>query len=418
MTPDNRPAPRPDETFELTLEAIANGGAAMGWRGKQAVFAPYTIPGERILARLVEDRGRFAWAEGLQLLDASTDRVFPACPHFGPGRCGRCQWQHIDYPAQLLLKQDVLADQLSRIARLDDAEVRAVIPSPDVWGYNYHMTLFPAGEGKLGFPGTDERIFPIEECFIVHPDLLALYHQLELDFEGLLRVRLQIGTDGAHMLVLSMKDDLAPELETDLPTSVNLLLSDNEPLNLIGESHTRYTIGGHTFRVTAGSAFRPNVSQLETLAGIVLDMLDLRGGESVLDLYAGVGFFSAFVAPIAGLVTLAESYPPAVTDADENLAEFENVDVFEGGVDDVLASLESDYDAAIVDPPSSGLQDSTAELLAESGIRRLIYVSGDAASLAHDCQRLARFGFRLAYVQPLDLAPQTFYVDSVALFTR
>lgn len=422
MKKDTRPKPRPaadNRPFELELVAMANGGSAMGWHQNKPIFVPYTIPGERVQARVVDDQGRFARAEGLTLLDASADRVFPRCPHFGPGRCGRCQWQHIDYAAQLLLKQDVLADQLARIAGLDNAPVAPVIPSPDEWSYNYHMTLLPAGDGRLGFQSADGRgVHPIEVCTIIHPELLALYDTLDLDFEGLRRLKLQIGTDGAHMLVLSMRDDNAPELETDLPTSVNMLLEDNEPVNLIGESHCRYEIGGQTFRVTAGSAFRANVSQLPALAQTVTELLELSGNETVLDLYAGVGFFSAFVAPRAALVTMVESYPPAATDADDNLAAFDNVDIIEGSVEEVLESLEEGYDAAIVDPPSSGLSNEVAQGLHDSGIRRLVYVSGDAAALAHDCKRLARHGFRLAAAQPLDLNPQTWYVDTVALFTR
>lgn len=417
-----KPRSRPtadNQSFELELVAMANGGRAMGWHERRPIFVPYTIPGERIRARIVDDQGRFALAEGLTLLDASADRVYPRCPHFGPGRCGRCQWQHIDYAAQLLLKQDVLADQLARIAGLEDAPVRPVLPSPEEWGYNYHMTLLPAGQGRLGFQSADGHgVHPIEECHIIHPELLALYDRLDLNFEGLKQLKLQLGTDGAHMIVLSMRDDQAPELETDLPTSVNLLLEDNEPVNLIGESHCRYTIDGHTFRVTAGSAFRANVSQLPALARTVTDLLQLTGSETVLDLYAGVGFFSAFVAPHASLVTLVESYPPAVTDADENLATVEHVDIVEGSVEEVLAALEEPYDAAIVDPPSRGLSNEVAQGLHEAGIQRLVYVSSDAAALAHDCKRLAKHGFRLVTVQPIDLNPQTYYIDSVALFAR
>ncbi len=419
MGQNNPRASTVGSTIELELEAMANGGSAMGWHDNRAVFVPYTIPGERVVARIVEDRGRFARAEGITLLDASADRVFPRCPHFGPGKCGRCHWQHIDYAAQLLLKQDVLADQLARIAKLDDANVQPVIRSPEQWGYNYHMTLLPAGEGSLGFPAADGRgVYPISECHILHPDLLALYSQLDLDFPGLRRLKLQLGSDGEAMLILSLDADDPPELALDLPVSVNVLLADNEPMNLIGDTHSRYTVGGVTFRVTAGSAFRPNVSQLPNLAAEVVRLLAPRDGESVLDLYAGVGFFSAFLAPNAELVTLVESYPPAATDADENLSAFENVDVVEGSVEEVLDSLETRYDAAVVDPPSEGLTDAVASGLAGAGVRRLVYVSGDAAALAHDCKRLAQQGYRLVVAQPIDLAPQTYYVDTVALFER
>lgn len=406
-----------DQTIELELTAMAHGGKALGRADKRTVFVPYTIPGERVLARITQDKGRVAFAEGVRLLDASADRVYPRCPHFGPGRCGLCHWQHIDYDAQLLLKQDVLADQLARIGGFEDADVLPVIPSPQVWGYNYHMTMIAGENGQPGYPGVDEgRIILIEECHIIHPDLLELYDRLDLQFDGLRRLRLQIDSDGDMMLILTMADDNAPELHLDVPVSVNMLLSDNEPVSLIGESHSRYTVNGHSFRVTAGSFFRPNVAQISNLVDVVMSALSLFGNEAVLDLYGGVGLFSAFIAPHAGLVTLIESYPPAVTDAESNLEEFEHVDLIEGAVEDVLPGLEDSYDAAVLDPPAEGLSVEVIDILAELRIPRLVYVSSDPATLARDAQRLSQKGYTLRGVQPIDFAPQTYYIDSVAVF--
>jgi 23S rRNA (uracil1939-C5)-methyltransferase len=218
------------------------------------------------------------------------------------------------------------------------------------------------------------------------------------------------------MLILTMADDHAPELHLDVPVSVNMLLSDNEPVSLIGESHSRYIVSGRSFRVTAGSFFRPNVAQIPNLVDVVVSALDLSGSESVLDLYGGAGLFSAFMAPRAGLVTMIESYPPAVTDAESNLDAFEHVDLIEGSVEDVLPGLEDTYDAAVLDPPTEGLSVEVIDTLAELQIPRLAYVSSDPATLARDAQRLSQKGYAMRGVQPIDLAPQTYYIDSVAVF--
>lgn len=406
------------ERFELELETMAHGGSALGFHQGRPVFVPYTIPGERIMAQLVEREKRIDRAVGLTLLEASADRVFPRCKHFGPGKCGRCQWQHIDYAAQLLLKQDVLADQLARLGGFEDADVRAVIGSPEQWNYNHHMTLYAAEDGTLGFPSASGAgLQAIEECHILHPDLLALYHAIDMELPGLRQMRLQIGTDGSHMVMLTIAGDEAPELEADLPTSVNLLLEDGEPVNLIGESHTRFLVRERMFRVTAGSNFRSNVSQLDHLIEVVLDALALNGKHAVLDLYAGVGLFSAFIAPHADLVTMVDSFPPAVTDAETNLAELDNVDVVEGSVEEMLDELdEGAYDAAVLDP-NDGLSLDVIDLLGEVRIPRLVYVSSDPATLARDGKRLAAKGYRLGTVQPIDLNPQTYLIDSVAIFT-
>jgi 23S rRNA (uracil1939-C5)-methyltransferase len=251
--------------------------------------------------------------------------------------------------------------------------------------------------------------------------LLALYDQIDLEAltdKNIRRIKLQLGTDGAPMLVLALTEDDAPALETDMPTSVNVTLPDGEPMNLIGDSHSRYTVKGHDFRVTAGSYFRANVGQLPNLIDTVTRLLNAQPDEAALDLYAGVGVFSAFIAPQASLVTLVESFPPAASDADENLAAFDNVDVIEGGVEGVLPELNEQYAAAVVDPRPTGLGKRDLEVIAATGIKRLVYVSSDAASLARDCQHLAGHGFQLDTVQPIDLSPQTYHVDTVALFTR
>lgn len=410
------------DSFELELTAMAHGGSALGRADGKTIFVPYTIPGERIEARVSEDKGRIAFGQGIRLIDASADRVFPRCPHFGPGRCWRCQWQHIDYAAQLLLKQDVLADQLARLGGFEDADVRAVIPAPRAWGYNHFMTMEVSPDGALGFPTADGRVFPISECHILHPDLVALYESLDLEpgaLAGMRQIGFGIGTDGEQMLLVFVKDEAeAPDLITEMATSVNMLLPDNEPVNLIGESHLRYSVRGRLFRVTAGSSFRAHVAQLDALVGAVLDGLALAGSEKVLDLYAGVGLFSAFIAEYAALVTLVESYPPAVTDADENLSDLDNVDILEGSVEGVGDEIDEAYDAAVLDPPSEGLTTDAMDTLIESGIRRLVYVSGDPATLARDAKRLVVGGYRLDYVQPIDLAPQTYFIDAVAVFTR
>ncbi len=408
------------DTFELELETMANGGSAIGRHEGRVVFVPYTIPGERIEARETGGRGRVVFAEGVTLLDASADRVFPACKHFGPRKCGGCQWQHIDYAAQLLLKQDVLGDQLERVGDLPDVEVRPVVPSPAAFGYNYHMT-FIVRDGQLGFKASDgNRMIPVDVCEVLHPHLLELYELLDFDAESLAElasVRLQMGSDGARMLVLTATVEEAPSLELDLPASINLLLPDNAPINLAGDTAIRFTVKGRSFRATAGSAFRANVEAVPALVDAVLDALG--PATSVLDLYAGVGVLGAFIADRAEYVTVVESYPPAATDADENTADFEHVDVIEGTVEEVLQSADaSEYDAAVLDPPGSGLSTDAMDALAALELSRLVYVSSDPATLARDAKRLRAHGYAMQYAQPLDLAPQTYYIETVALFQR
>jgi len=405
------------DTFEIEIDGMAQGGFGVGRHRGRPVFVPYTIPGEHVTVRMKRPGERSLHAEGVRLLEPSGDRVYPLCPHFGPGKCWRCQWQHIGYPAQLLLKQDIIADQLERLGGIRDDVVGAVIPSPEQWAYNYHMTFTPLDEASFGLPAADGRIVAVDTCSVLHPDLLALYKQLDFSLPGLRRVKLQMGSDGAAMLVLYLSDEEAPELETDLDASINLLLPNNEPVNLIGDSHSLYRVHDREFRVTAGSYYRANAQQVPALVDWVLKLADLRGDEFVLDLYSGVGVFSAFLARQAKLVTLVESYPPATTDAEVNLGAFDNIDVIEGTAENALSALDGEYDVAVVDPPGV-LHDDVIAGLGDLNVKRLVYVSGDVGSLARDCKRLGKAGYRLETVQPLDFAPQTYHVDAAALFVQ
>jgi len=157
------------------------------------------------------------------------------------------------------------------------------------------------------------------------------------------------------------------------------------------------------------------LSQLDNLTAEVLQGLALTGQQAVLDLYAGVGFFSAFIAGQARLVTLVDADPYAVNDAEINLPE-EHIDIIEGLVEEVLEDLDEHYDAAVVDPGEDGLSAATVDGLAARRIPRIVYISGNPSTLARDGKRLAGKGYRLLYAQPIDLAPQTFAVDTVAVF--
>ena len=142
------------KTITLDIHDMAHGGSGVGFHQGSPVFLPYTLPGESITAEITGGRGRVLFARGLRLNAASADRAKPRCPHFGPGRCWGCQWQHIDYEAQLLLKQDVLADQLARVGGLPDALIESalqpILPAPQPWEYNHSLSLLRADSGDWG----------------------------------------------------------------------------------------------------------------------------------------------------------------------------------------------------------------------------------------------------------------------------
>lgn len=412
-----------DDLIELELTTMAHGGSAIGRYAGRAIFVPYAIPGERITARITQDKGRFAYAEGVTLLEGSEARVLPRCPHFGPRRCGGCHWQHIDYPAQLVFKQQIVSDQLARIGGIAAPPVLPIIPSPDPWQYRTHVTLHVTPDGQIGFIGTDDQhIVPIQECHIIRPELQDLLERLDLEtLEGntLSRIRLQVGSESEDRLIaLSTLDDMPPALELDLPVSISFLSEDEQPQALIGTGKVHYTVKGRVFQVTAGSFFQVNLPLAERLVDLVLENLALQGAENVLDLYSGVGLFTAFLAERAAAVTAIEGFPTAVDDADANLSDLDNVTLIEGLVEDVLPELDESFEAVVLDPPRSGMEAPALDALAALAPAKIVYVSCDPATLARDAKRLIAKGYALQAVQPLDMFPQTYHIECVAAFLR
>lgn len=399
-----------DTSFELELTAMAHGGSALGRHEGRAIFVPYAIPGERIRARVTRDRKSYAEAEILDLLAQSPARVQPRCRHFGS--CGGCHWQHIDYEAQLVLKRQVVIDQLARIGGLRDVIVHPTIASPDPWGYRSHASFHATSDGRLGFVAPDGRtVIALEECHIIRPELLAMFHAMpSQDLKRDERLRLQVGSDGNERLAAILRVD-------------DRRSGDDAPVSTSGQTFARtgavhYTIKGRTFRVTAGSFFQVNLSQTETLVDLVIERLALTGSERALDLYSGVGLFAAFLAERAGHVTSVEGFPLAVRDARANLARLDNVRLVEGAVEHALSRLDPVYDAVVTDPPRSGMDANTLEALVKRAPTKIVYVSCDPATLARDARRLVDAGYALIDVQPVDMFPQTYHVESVATFVK
>jgi 23S rRNA (uracil1939-C5)-methyltransferase len=263
---------------------------------------------------------------------------------------------------------------------------------------------------------------PIQECHIIRPELQDLLESLDLEAlkgSNLSHIRLQVGTDGEERLIaLSTLDNLPPSVEIDLPLSVSFLAEDGRPQTLIGAGKVHYSIKGRTFQATAGSFFQVNLSLTEQLVDLTLARLALQGTENVLDLYSGVGLFTAFLAERAASVTAVEGFPTAVDDADSNLSDLSNVTLIEGLVEDVLPELDETFDAVVLDPPRGGVEATALDALAALAPAKVVYVSCDPATLARDAKRLLAKGYALQDVQPLDMFPQTYHIEAVATFVR
>lgn len=402
----------------LHLTGMAYGGAAIGRYEGKVIFVPYALPGETVRAEIVEDHPRYARARLVEVQEASPERVTPACPYFGPNGCGGCHLQHVAYEAQRRLKAQGVAEQLARIGGLADPPVLPTLPDPAGWAYRNQARFHPTPSGGLGFWQEDRRaVIPVEECLILHPYLSELYDALDLELPDLTALTLRAGVvTGDRMLILETREDEPPELEIDLPLSCVLLTADGFAIPLIGQSFITERVAGYPYRISAPSFFQANTAQAERLVSLVIDYLALEGHEVVLDGYCGVGLFTLPLAERASLVVAVEIDPAAVDDLMENSAGWENVEVVEGPLEAVLAGRAGALDAAVVDPPRTGLSREALERLVAARPTRLVYVSCDPATLARDARRLTAAGYRLEVVQPVDMFPQTYHIETVSLW--
>jgi 23S rRNA (uracil1939-C5)-methyltransferase len=406
------------DTLTLQLTAIANGGDALGRdESGRVIFVPYTLPGEQAVVSIDRDRGRFAHGRLVDLLEAAPARVEPRCPHFGV--CGGCQWQHAAYEQQLTFKQTIVRDQLARIGRVEDAPVLPTLPNPEPWRYSMDVSFSPTPGGRLGFwsPAL-QQVMDIEVCYLIRPILEELFQDIDTAFPGLRRATLRAGDDDALLLALEVDDLEPPELITDFPISIAVVLPDGTAANLIGDNYVVRAVARRDFRISAGSFFCPSPAAAELLVQTVLRMAALTGEETVIDAYAGVGLFSAFLAERAAEVAAVEAAADAVEDFAINLADTDNVSLYHGVVEEALPALGLQPELLVVDPPAEGLSREMVEITGAMRPDRLIYVSGDVATLARDAGQLVQEGFELVEVQPIDMMPQTYHALTVSLWRR
>ena len=402
--------------ISLTLTTMAHGGAAMGRdEDGRPIFVPYTIPGEQVRAGLTSEKRHYARAVLLDLITPSPQRVEPRCPHFGV--CSGCHFQHMTYDAQIAAKQAVVQDQLQRIGGLHDVLVRPTRPNPSPWEYRCDVSLSPVAGGGLGFWSSQERrVIPIDACPIIHSLLQALWHDIDLDLPGLRKLTLRLGDDDALLAALEIDGVEPPELAVDFPVSVAVVLPDKTAVSLVGDNYIVQRVKGRDFRVSPGCFFQPSPAAAAILVETVLAYAALGSADSVLDLYGGVGMLTAFLAETAAQVTVIEQNLDAVADMVVNLDEFDHISLYEGPVEEILPLLDVAPDVIVVDPPDGGLPPAVIQAIVALAPARLVAVSADLPALARNGRQFNQAGYRLVEVQPIDMTPQTFQINTVSLW--
>ncbi len=446
------------EKYSVEITALGKEGEGIGRVDGLAFFVDGAIPGDYVLAEVVQFKKNFARGRLLEVFRPSPDRIKPACPY--ADECGGCSLQHLDYEAQVRYKTELLRNSLERIGGLKNPLIIGTIGMENPWRYRnkaeyavFHNTsgIKPA----IGFyKKKSHDVVDCGTCLLqtgkVEQIIRALrpFAASNVWLESV-TIKTAFGS-GEIMLVLAaspgnnnvdleqIRDGLIKALENPGEDwddskgyeikSLILKLNNNEHL-LAGKSVIRDKLMGLDFEVSADSFFQVNPTQTEKLYSKVVEFAGLTGKETVFDLYCGVGTIGLILSKHAGRVVGVESVKKAVLDANRNatINGIVNAEFICGRAEEVLPELmEREHEAGqkynadliVLDPPRAGCHPTLLNAVAAARPFKIIYVSCDPPTLARDIKVLTQHGYKLERAQAIDMFPHTNHVETVVLITR
>ena len=454
------------QIVECDIIDVVFGGKGLAKIEGMALFVDQTVTGDRVAARIVRKKKNYAEAVLQELIAPSEKRIEPPCPY--SGYCGGCKWQFIDYAFQTELKRSHVVESLEHIALLKDIPVHATIPSDLVFGYRNKMEfscsdrrwLMPdelGGDEDMGFalglhvPGTFHKVLDTHAC-LLQPETGNRILGVVRDYmrasdrpvyglrshEGFWRfamLRHSVAFDQWMVNIVTAAEDraavmpLANRLVERFPEvrcvvnnitarKAGVAIGERE-LTLAGEAVLKDRIGPFTFEISANSFFQTNTPGAEKLYDTVRRFAELSGGETVLDLYCGTGTIAIWLAGQAAEVIGLELVESAVADARKNCLEngIDNCRFILGDIKDTVQTITAVPDLLVIDPPRAGMHKDVVKAVLGMAPAKIVYVSCNPATMARDLLELKEF-YRVDRVQPVDMFPHTFHIESVARLTK
>lgn len=446
-----------NEIISIKIDDLAMGGEGVGKYEGMAVFVPDSVPGDEVEARMVEVKRNFARGVIVKIARPSPDRVEPKCPL--ARTCGGCQWQQIGYPAQLRFKTKIVRDTLQRIGKLGNVTINEILGMEEPWRFRNKIQYPISRYGKtiqMGYyrQGT-HNVVDIDTCPIEHPKLSRaakivkdVLNKLEYSTfdersgKGLfrfLRGRIGFGTGevmltfvtaekaipGSRELIKEVADKCKKE-EINLvgvcqnlnPRVTNVIMGEVNR-TIWGRDFIYDRIGELKFKVSNASFYQTNPIQTRFLYDKALELASVTKNDTVIDAYSGIGTVALWFAKHSNYVYGIEEVKQAVHDAAENaeLNEIENCRFNIGKVERILDEL-GEGDILILDPPRGGCEEKVLKTAAKSKFKKIIYISCNPATLARDLAYLSSNGFRVDVVQPVDMFPHSYHIETVTKLVR
>ncbi len=446
-----------DQELELRIDSLAYGGNGVARLNGFVIFVRRGLPGDTVRARVTKVKRNHAEALAVEVVEPGPNRVEAPCAHYPA--CGGCRFQDLAYEEQVRAKEEQVRDALVRIGRVEEPPLEPIVPAESQFHYRnkleYSFTQTPSGPA-LGFhkAGRWDEVLPIEKCWLTtdlgnairdavavwaREERLPAYDQAEQT--GYLRhlvVREGRNTGQALVQLVTaagerFEREQFVEVLRRFPEVRSIHWSENEtpaevtnlPTMLLwGEEAVEEELCGLRFRVRPNAFLQTNTAMAERLYGLAKEAAGLTGGETVYDLYCGIGTIGLTLAADAltvwGVEVSEESVACALENADLN--GISNAAFFAGEAGAALAELHEragDPEVVVVDPPRSGLSGKAVRRIGRLEPARIVYVSCNPTTLAGNLKDFAAdWGYRLERVTPVDMFPHTPHIEAVALLTR
>lgn len=421
---------------EIEIEDLSLAGEGIGKCNGLTTFVEGALPGEKVKAVVIEKRNSFAKSRLLEIVRASTERRAPPCPVFE--KCGGCQIMHLEYQAQLKVKEKRIRDAFFRIGKIVDFEISPCVASPKPLHYRNKIQL-PVGPGNtigLYAKGSHE-IVPFHSCLIHNEVGEKVLWEVKKYLVGTEIRHIFLRTsrkEGKVLVVLITKHKPTPALRVAaknimaIPEVKGVMHGLNAKENNVvradayslmeGEGYLEEELLGINVRLSPAAFFQVNPWQASTLYAKALTLAEIKGSEKVLDAYCGIGLFTCLLAKHAKEVVGIESVQEAVDDAKYNASiNGVNVKFHVGKTEDLIGNLER-QDVVFLNPPRKGAEEVVLAKVLEMSPTRIIYTSCDPATLARDAAILHRGGYTKISLFPFDMFPETMHVETVALFLK
>ena len=447
-----------DQEFLVTIKRIGINGEGIGYYKRQAVFIPGTLVGEEVVATCTRVAQGYAEAEIVRIKKKSNQRKQPVCEVYG--KCGGCQLQHMAYPEQLRVKRDMITQAIERYTNLDvdDFEIRPTMGMENPLNYR-NKAQMPVGyddEGiMVGFYSMNSReLVHVSDCDVQYEDInQTMNHAVDLLDEYKIYAyapKTKKGT-ARHIVIrqahrtkelqvtfvfanneFKKMDELSKELMTYCPNVKSVYVNINKEdtheifgpdmIHVAGQKVITDKLGKFKFNLSPRAFYQLNPEQTVKLYNQVKFAADLKGTEKVVDAYCGVGTIGQWVADKAAEVRGVDITRSAINDAKENaeLNGLKNTYYAVGKAESIIPKWANEGfkpDVVIVDPPRTGLQPELIEMLKRVQPQTIVYVSCNPSTLAKNLKELTK-RYRIDYIQPVDLFPQTSHVEAVVRLVK